>query len=95
MTIVTDFDAENEICNDEILSITQIIDVIKTLHNNKQKVYCGKGAFKKFTVSFNKGITANEINKTLKKYPGLKVSDEYIDLLKLSNGISFFEYGDD
>lgn len=95
MTIVTDFDAENEICNDEILSITQIIDVIKTLHNNKQKVYCGKGVFKKFTVSFNKGITANEINKTLKKYPGLKVSDEYIDLLKLSNGISFFEYGDD
>ncbi len=95
MTTENSFDEENEICNDEMLSMAQIIDIIKKLQNSKQKVYCGKGVFKEFTVSFNKEITDNEIKKILKKHPDFKVSDEYLELLKFSNGISFFEYGDD
>ncbi len=95
MNELNDFDSQSDMCNDEMLNITQIIDIIKKLQKNTTEVYCGKGVFKEFTVSFNKGITENEINKTLKKYPDLKISYDYLNLLKFSDGISFFEYGDD
>ncbi len=94
MTELNDFDLQDDMCSDEMLNITQIIDIIKKLHKNKTEVYCGKGVFKEFSASFNKGITEKEINKILKNHPDLKISDDYLGLLKFSNGISFFEFGD-
>ncbi len=79
---------------DELLNSKQIIEVLKTLQKKQPEIYCGKGEFKRLIIEFEKGISEKELSSVLKKHKGFVLPQEYTDLLKLSNGITFFEYGD-
>lgn len=79
---------------DELLNSKQIIEVLKTLQKKQPEIYCGKGEFKRLIIEFEKGISEKELSSVLKKHNGFVLPQEYTDLLKFSNGITFFEYGD-
>ncbi len=79
------FDAEGE-----MLNIKQIIDLLKHLSKQEPMVYRGKGDFAKMIINLDKGIK----NDILKKHNKLNLPYDYVELLKFSNGISFYEYGD-
>ncbi len=79
---------------DELLNSKQIIEVLKTLQKKQPEIYCGKGEFKRLIIEFEKGISEKELSSVLKKHNGFVLPQEYTDLLKFSNGICFFEYGD-
>lgn len=79
---------------DEMLNSKQIIEVLKNIQEKQPGIYCGKGKFKSLIIEFEKGISEKELSSVLKKHKGFVLPQEYTDLLKFSNGISFFEYGD-
>lgn len=79
---------------DELLNSKQIIEVLKTLQKKQPEIYCGKGEFKRLIIEFEKGISEKELSSVLKKHKGFVFPQEYTDLLRFSNGINFFEYGD-
>ena len=75
---------------DELLNSKQIIEVLKTLQKKQPEIYCGKGEFKRLIIEFEKGISEKELSSVLKKHNGFVLPQEYTDLLKFSNGITFF-----
>lgn len=79
---------------DEMLNSKQIIEVLKNIQEKQPEIYCGKGKFKSLIIEFKKGISEKELSSVLKKHKGFVLPQEYTDLLKFSNGISFFEYCD-
>lgn len=79
---------------DELLNSKQIIEVLKTLQKKQPVIYCGKGEFKRLIIEFEKGISEKELSSVLNKHKGFVLPQEYTDLLRFSNGITFFEYGD-
>lgn len=79
---------------DELLKSKQIIEVLKTLQKKQPEIYCGKGEFKRLVIEFEKGISEKELSSVLNKHKGFVLPQEYTDLLRFSNGITFFEYGD-
>lgn len=79
---------------DEMLNSEQIIEVLKTLQKKQPEIYRGKGEFKKLIIEFENNISEEEISDILNKYKGFVLPKKYRDLLKFSNGICFFEYGD-
>ena len=80
---------------EDMLNSEQLIEVIKHFKENPPMIYHGKGAFAKMLVNLSDGISQKEIDKMLKKYKGYILPKDYLELLKFSNGISFFEYADD
>lgn len=79
------FDTEGE-----MLNINQLIEVMKQISKQKPMVYRGKGDFAKMIITFDIGIKDN----ILSKYKKINLPNDYVELLKFSDGISFFKYGD-
>ena len=67
----------------------RIIETLLKLSNTTLKVYIGEGEFSELSVQLNEGLDDSQIQCISPKLP-----NEYIELLKLSNGIFFYNSGD-
>jgi len=68
----------------------KLINSLKKLEKEKSNIYCGKGVFTEFTIDFKSGISEKEVKASTK----LNLPGDYVELLKFSNGVNFFEYSD-
>lgn len=89
MNSVSLFDTEGK-----MLTMAQLTEVIDYIADTKPMQYVGKGNFERFTVEREKGLSDSNLQKLSAKYPDLTLPEDYIELMKYSNGLSFYEYAD-
>ena len=89
MDSVSLFDTEGE-----MLTMAQLTKVIDYIADAKPMQYGGKGNFDRFFVKRAEGLTDKVIEKLSARYSDLILPKDYTQLMKYSNGLSFYEYAD-